>query len=135
VESKWGAVEARFWEHYDALPLTVTDEMGFPVATKTVGWFKTLKAVHQPETCAGQDCVLHNPSSHDMLDRPMVWRQDTGVMERTCEHGVGHPDPDHMSYVKSLTPEHDCELVEGYKRNCGYPHLEWQGVHGCDRCC
>ena len=50
---------------------------------------------HHDETqCAGRHCCIHNPSSHHMRGWPMVWRGDKGVMERTCPHGVGHPDPD-----------------------------------------
>ena len=39
------------------------------------------------------------------------WREDRFIMERICEHGVGHPDPD------------DKRVREG------------DGVHGCDGCC
>lgn len=83
--------------------------------------------VHPGERCEGRDipCCVHSPSGHHMVSWPMKWRADTGVMERVCEHGVGHPDPDHLAYVCSLTPEHDCA------GECGYPHLGWQAVHGC----
>lgn len=79
-----------------------------------------LRGVHPREQCEGRGipCCIHEPSDHHMRTWPMNWRSDTGVMERTCPHGVGHPDPDHMAYVRSL--------------NAG---LEWQGVHGCDLCC
>lgn len=46
----------------------------------------------------------------------MNWRADTGVMERLCPHGVGHPDPDSLRYFE----RHD---IHGF------------GVHGCDGCC
>jgi hypothetical protein len=108
--------------------------------------------VHPLSECEGRDlpCVIHSPSDHHMASWPLNWRADTQVMERICEHGTGHPDPDHMAYVRSLTPEHDCiddllmihpehrasiKDVSSYGRLCKYPHLEWQGVHGCDRCC
>ena len=42
-----------------------------------------------------------------------------------------HPDPDHMAYVRSLTPEHECAGLG----ECLFPHLGWQGVHTCDGCC
>ena len=94
---------------------------------------------HKPEKCAGRPCCVHNPSGHHMRDWPMNWRSDTGVMERMCPHGTGHPDPDHMAYVRSLTPEHDCpDEYPGdvfQSGECPYPHLEWQGVHSCDGCC
>jgi hypothetical protein len=67
----------------------------------------------------------------------MLWRGDTRVMERICPHGIGHPDPDHMAYVSSLTPEHICpdDGPADESAACPYPHLDWQGVHGCDGCC
>ncbi len=102
---------------------------------------------HPEEKCQGRPCCVHSPSDHHMRDWEMNWRADTGVMERVCPHGVGHPDPDHMAYVLSLTPEHTCifnrnksysftewlDLDE--QDGCIFPHLEWQGVHGCDGCC
>lgn len=72
--------------------------------------------VHAAERCAGRPCVLHNPSDHHMRDWPLVWRGDRRIMERTCPHGIGHPDPDDMAYQRTL-PNGD------------------PGVHGCDGCC
>lgn len=43
---------------------------------------------------------------------PQNWRSDRGIMERICEHGVGHPDPD--------------DPKAGNK---------YEAVHGCDGCC
>lgn len=74
--------------------------------------------VHKKGKCAGEHCSIHNPSDHHMKEWPLNWRSDSGVMERICPHGVGHPDPDHMDYVISLDRG-----------------LEYQGVHGCDGCC
>jgi hypothetical protein len=95
--------------------------------------------VHPRSRCEGRDipCCIHNTSIHHMITWPMNWRGDTGVMERMCEHGVGHPDPDHMTYVMSLTPEdHWCPYEHGWNDTpCKYPHLEYQGIHGCDGCC
>ena len=75
-----------------------------------------LRNVHKPERCEGEWCVIHNPSDHHMRDWPMLWRADRGLMERTCKHGVGHPDPDALAY----------EIRQGN---------EWQATHGCDGCC
>lgn len=50
--------------------------------------------VHAASKCAGQWCAVHNPSDHHMKDFPQHFRLDRGIMERTCPHGVGHPDPD-----------------------------------------
>jgi hypothetical protein len=41
-------------------------------------------------------------------------------MERLCQHGVGHPDPDHIDYVR---------------RTRGTRAAWGDGVHDCDGCC
>ena len=63
---------------------------------------------HHPALCAGKVCCLHNRSNHHMRKFYQHWRDDTGVMERICDHGIGHPDVD--------SPLQD-------------------QVHGCDGCC
>lgn len=68
--------------------------------------------VHRKEDCSGY-CPIHNPTSHSMRDFPTHWRQDRGIMERICPHGIGHPDPD------------DRRIRTG----------EDMGEHGCDGCC
>jgi hypothetical protein len=75
-----------------------------------------LENVHPETACAGRNCVIHNPSNHHMRLWPLVWRDDKGVMERTCPHGVGHPDPDDAAFLMSV----------------GREHLT---IHGCDLCC
>ena len=72
--------------------------------------------VHPAEQCEGRPCVLHNPSDHHMRSWPTLFRADLGIMERTCSHGVGHPDPDDMDWHESQ----------------GRGSL---GTHGCDGCC
>jgi hypothetical protein len=75
---------------------------------------------HRPELCTGRQCSVHNPSKHGLSDCPLNWRSDRGLMERVCEHGVGHPDPDHLYYVR---------ITHGEK---------WErvgAVHGCCGCC
>ena len=49
-----------------------------------------------------------------MADWPTVVRA-SGLIERTCPHGVGHPDPDSLAW--SLSGSRD------------------YSVHGCDGCC
>lgn len=49
---------------------------------------------HLADKCAGQFCTIHNRSNHSMRSFPQWYRWDRGFMERTCPHGVGHPDPD-----------------------------------------
>lgn len=71
--------------------------------------------VHPVEQCTGEPCVIHAPSSHPMRPWPMHLRE-TGLVERICEHGVAHPDPDSLAFFE----------------RCGFDAL---GVHGCDGCC
>jgi hypothetical protein len=63
---------------------------------------------HDDQSCRGEYCTLHNRSDHHMRGMPQSWRGDRGIIERICEHGIGHPDPD--------------EIMPN-------------GVHGCDGCC
>jgi hypothetical protein len=70
-------------------------------------------STHDKDKCAGRHCVIHNPSDHHMRAWRLHWRDEVALMERICEHGVGHPDPDHLAFVKN----------------------NWQDVHGCCGCC
>lgn len=63
---------------------------------------------HSRSNCDPGPCVVHNPTNHHMRDWPTLYRFDRGMTERTCPHGIGHPDPD--------DPSTDT-------------------VHGCDGCC
>ena len=76
----------------------------------------TLTGVHPRAACAGEPCVVHNPTDHPLRSWPLLWRGDRGIFERVCEHGVGHPDPDQFVYWDRT----------------GQP---WQRVHGCCGCC
>lgn len=71
-----------------------------------------LRNVHPAQRCAGLPCVVHNPSNHHMRDWPLNWRADVALMERICEHGIGHPDPDDLAYRISvgLATVHGCDL-------------------------
>lgn len=64
--------------------------------------------VHRMEDCSGT-CTIHEHSEHALADKPLLWRNDRGIFEHICEHGVGHPCPD------SLRDD--------------------PGVHGCCGCC
>lgn len=68
---------------------------------------------HDPSVCAGNTCSLHGRTDHPMRRFRQYWRPDRGIMERICEHGVGHPDPDDLRVRLGLD----------------------DGVHGCDGCC
>lgn len=69
---------------------------------------------HHIRECLGRACCIHNPSDHPLKDRPLNWRGH--VMERLCEHGIGHPDPDDSAYRRSVG-------------------MVTHEVHGCDGCC
>jgi hypothetical protein len=75
-----------------------------------------LLKTHDETQCGGEHCCIHNPSEHHMRTWPLNWRNDTGVMERICPHGVGHPDPDDDA--------HNVRIGR-----------EYLTVHGCDGCC
>lgn len=76
------------------------------------GTGQRLTQLHDPAECEGRGCVIHHPSFHSMRLYRTHWREDRGIMERICPHGVGHPDPD--------SP---------------WPKDSYQWVHGCDGCC
>lgn len=92
------------------------------------GEFRDLIVLHDGSTlvthgrraCRGRTCSVHNPSDHALREAPLHWRDDRRLMERLCPHGIGHPDPDHVSFVR-LT--------------YGAGHAFTAGVHGCDGCC
>ena len=71
---------------------------------------------HPEGACEGDWCVVHNQSDHHMREWPIVYRGDKGTVERQCEHGIGHPDPDDLAW---------------HKRD----KRSYMGVHGCDGCC
>lgn len=77
---------------------------------------------HDPEACEGQTCVVHNPSEHHMRGWRINIRMDRRfcLAERICPHGVGHPDPDSLSYIERVTDK---------------PTADVESVHGCDGCC
>ena len=75
---------------------------------------------HLPQDCADHPCAIHNtPSDHPLKDAKLNWRGDKAVLERICEHGIGHDDIDAVNWHRSL--------------NTG----DWRGkgIHGCDGCC
>ena len=78
---------------------------------------------HTKNKCKGQVCIFHNPTKHKMRNWPMNLRTDSWaapLIERICEHGVGHPDPDSVTYLESVA-------TKGSKGT-------W-GMHGCCGCC
>jgi hypothetical protein len=85
-----------------------------PNCQAPVGWI-----IHDPAHCKGERCIWHNPTpQHSMSHLPFILR-DSGLVERACPCGVGHPDPDSVDFMLRTTGE------------------EHWGVHGCCResCC
>jgi hypothetical protein len=78
---------------------------------------------HGKDQCSGEYCSVHNPSDHSLVKAPLHWRSDRQLMERMCEHGIGHPDPDDLAHWERVYGKSQPELVAG------------RGVHGCDGCC
>lgn len=75
-----------------------------------------LHNVHPASACEGYGCPIHHPSDHRLASAPLNWRDDRHLMERICQHGIGHPDADDLAF----------------KARVG---LDGDGVHGCDGCC
>jgi hypothetical protein len=71
--------------------------------------------VHDREHCVGPNCCIHNPSDHPLSSAPLNWRADRQIMERFCECGIGHPDPDDLWYRVNIQGEDP----------------KYAGVHGC----
>src|ERR1051326_9246786 len=56
--------------------------------------------IHDSNRCSDHFCPFHNPSNHHMKDWPMLVRLDkSSLVERTCIHGTGHPDPDSLAFL------------------------------------
>lgn len=60
-----------------------------------------LTHTHPEAKCKGRPCVIHNPSDHHMLEWPINLRENK-LVERICEHGVGHPDPDSVYFFDMI---------------------------------
>lgn len=93
--------------------------------------------VHSPSDCLGDHpCAIHNtPSDHPLSEAPMFWRQDIGLLERICGHGVGHPDFDSTQWLESVGKDsHSSHACDGCcallnpTRTCPSCHQEDLGV-------
>lgn len=87
--------------------------------------------VHSKAMCSGEPCTIHKPSNHHMVKWKLNWRQDRIMMERICEHGVEHPDPDDAEFRHKVYGDadtmHRCDgccvkdkkkIVKTYKQEC-----------------
>lgn len=106
--------------------LKATEDLVLKVARQRgLAWeddFGNEVIVHDPSHCEGEICCIHNPSDHVMKDFKKLFRSRFGMplIERICPHGVGHPDPDHLS---------------SYKEKYGEKAARYESIHGCDGCC
>lgn len=92
-------------------------ERSIPVSEFTGNWHSHAACNKSKVEGNLEFCVIHNPNPNNVLaGRPQVLRS-SGLIEDTCEHGVGHPNPDSLAYFRWAEP--------------------WNGfaVHGCDGCC
>lgn len=79
----------------------------------------TVWKIHKAAQCEGDFCAIHNPSDHPLKAAKLAMRTDPfkyGFVERFCEHGIGHSDPDSTAYFARIG-------------------AAGMGVHGCDGCC
>lgn len=91
------------------------------MSTYTTGTGQKIVGVHaETKDCQTFGCSIHNPTDPNKDTMPTHWRGDRGLMERICEHGVGHPDQDHLNWLA---------------RTYGVHKAYDEGVHGCDGCC
>lgn len=89
---------------------------GAPTRRYVTGTGQILIDVHaETPECAVLGCVIHSPTDPHR-DWPTHFRADSGLMERICPHGIGHPDRDSVAWFERR----------------GRTHMN---VHGCDGCC
>ena len=85
-------------------------------------------AYHSEAFCQDGDypCAVHSPSpSNRLATWDFVVRLDKyGLMERFCEHGVGHTDPDSLAWCH-----------RHFDDRFGSKNVRALGLHGCDGCC
>lgn len=98
-----------------------------------------MEMYHTADRCSGEFCCIHNPSDHHMNAWPLQLKM-SGQMERTCPHGIGHPDPDSIAYfnrveANRLQRSGPDEYPRGFYEQQADENLGWRGVHGCDGCC
>ena len=77
-----------------------------------------IMTVHNKKDCKGY-CPIHNPSDHHMKDWPLHWRSDLWIFERIDPEGVGHPDPDSITFIEQIDPLKAAGL----------------SIHGCNGLC
>ena len=132
-------VADRLDSHFNP-PYSVKDDPDVtPVPSR---WFRGkpydwiyLRNVHERNEICDIACVIHNPADHHMQEWPLHWRDDRGIFERICEHGVGHPDPSQFPYWDKMRESWRPSIADDdgpYPKSNPYDGI---GVHGCCGCC
>jgi hypothetical protein len=80
----------------------------------------TIVETHGINFCSGEHCSIHRPSEHHMRDWPQAWSSARRMVNRVCDHGYAHPDPDDMEFKRTTW---------------GDKVLAAWGHHDCDGCC
>lgn len=59
--------------------------------------------IHPKDKCAGENCVIHNPTDHHMREWKTCWRADKGIIERLCPKcGTFVVDPDCEAWLEQI---------------------------------
>lgn len=123
---------APLWQNYTVEELAEALILAKLKAEQTAikSWYPTLEnyvtgtgqkmKVHAKNADCEKGCVIHNPTRETHKDWPTHWRSGEYLMERICPHGVGHPDKDHLAFVRKTK---------------GDAFAYGQSIHGCDGCC
>jgi len=84
---------------------------------------------HGSDECSGSPCCIHSPSNHPLRNAPLGWRPERALIERLCEHGLWHPDPDDRAHWerKLATPNGLDPASQEF--------LDVRAEHNCDGCC
>ena len=86
-----------------------------------------LVQTHGPAMCAGQTCVIHNPSAHHMREWELYFDPQFAYLAfRKCPHGYEHPDPDSLAFTVKALVERAGWSEKGARA---------LGVHTCCGCC
>lgn len=105
------------WATQGSIVRVAVPPYGQELKVETVELAGASISTHAADACAGEFCCFHKPSDHPLRDADMVLRLDRdALIERVCEHGIGHSDPDSLAWQKSVG-------------------LGGAGGHGCDGCC
>lgn len=87
----------------DDMPDLCTGEIWYLPSPVGEGTF--VYNAHKETACRGRNCALHNPSYHQLCEAPLRWLYEPGeggYMERLCEHGAWHQDPDDLEFHRKF---------------------------------